>query len=111
MKKQWIAEALYIIVAVAFIGIYIGFGKEGEQEVFGTNVTDTPGATPTPAPGKAGNETLSPTPGQAQELTSAPVQDTIPTGEPGQKTDETVTPVPGQTSDGVLTPAPGQIPE
>lgn len=111
MKKQWIAEALYIIVAVAFIGIYIGFGKEGEQEVFGTNVTDTLGATPTPAPGKAGNETLSLTPGQAQELTSAPVQDTIPTGEPGQKTDETVTPVPGQTSDGVLTPAPGQIPE
>lgn len=106
MKKQWIAEALYIVVAVAFIGIYIGFGKEGEQEVFGTNVADTPGATPTLVPEETEDKTSSPTPGQVPELTSAPVQDTIPTGEPGQETDETVMPTPGQMPEEDLTPTP-----
>lgn len=111
MKKQWIAEALYIVVAVAFIGIYIGFGREGEQEVFGTNVADTQGATPTLVPEETGDGTPSPTQSQVPELTSAPVQDTIPTGEPGQETVKTETPLPGQITDGALTPSPGQMPE
>lgn len=77
MKKQWIAEALYIIAAVVFIGIYTGFGKAGDREAFGTNVAEMPGGTPTLTPGESGNGTLTPTP--VQEITSAPVQDTIPT--------------------------------
>lgn len=87
MKRQRVAEALYIIVAVVFIGIYIGIGKVGAEETFstnvseesaqvtqaGTNVSDVQDETPTQAPTQ--------TPGQASDaaLTSAPVQDTIPT--------------------------------
>ncbi len=104
MKKQWIAEALYIIVAVVFIGICIGTGKAGEREAFGTNVTGTPEATPTLTPGQAPG-TIS---GAMQEnnltgvpdMTSEPVQDTIPT--PG-----TMSPIPGQAPDEQdTTPAP-----
>ena len=68
MKKQWIAEALYIIVAIVFIGIYIGSRQAGEQEAFGTNVT---GALT-----------------EAPETTSEPIQDTIPTSAPVQVTQE-----------------------
>jgi len=112
MKKQWIAEALYIIVAVVFIGICIGTGKAGEREAFGTNVTGTPEATPTLTPGQAPG-TIS---GAMQEnnltgvpdMTSAPVQGTIPTVEPGQTYDGTPSPIPGQASDITSTPTPGQ---
>lgn len=103
MKKQWIAEAVYIIAAVVFLGIYIGSGYAGEQEAFGTNVTGTPEATPTVTPGQAPG-TIS---GAMQEnnltgvpdTTSAPVQDTIPT--PGE-----TTPTPGQITDAISIPDP-----
>jgi len=109
MKKQWIAEAVYIIAAVLFIGIYIGYGKAGEKEAFGTNVTSVPVATPTLTPGQVpgatsesvqeGNPTGEP------DATSAPVQDAIPT--PGQASDTTPTLTPDPTgTDATLTPEP-----
>ena len=69
MKKQWIAEAAYLIVALACIGFCIGSSKNPEQEVFGTSVTVTPevGAVKNPE--------------ETAEVTSAPVKDTIPTPE------------------------------
>jgi len=103
MKKQWIAEALYIIVAIVFIGIYIGSGQAGEQEAFGTNVTGVP----TGVPG----------------TTSEPIQDTIPTSVPVQVTQEAEktpgdgqggsedTQVPGQAPGEETVPAPTTTPE
>ncbi len=112
MKKQWIAEAVYIIAAIVFLGIYIGSGYAGEQEAFGTNVTGTPEATPTVTPGQAPG-TIS---GAMQEnnltgvpdTTSAPVQDTIPTSgttTPTQITDAISTPDP-IGADATSTPVP-----
>lgn len=67
MKKQWIAEAAYLVVALAFIGICIHKGNEPGREAFGTSVTATPEISPT--------KEVQVTP----EVTSAPVKDTIPT--------------------------------
>ncbi len=119
MKKQWIAEAVYIVAAVVFIGIYIGHGKAGEQEAFGTNVTGVPTDVPeyvaqdperAPGQGQAGNET-SPTLYPIADATSAPIQDTIPTVEPGDTSDVTVTPSPGQAPGATPTPEPAGIQE
>lgn len=120
MKKQWIAEAVYIIAAVVFIGIYIGYGKAGEQEAFGTNVTgvpteepgyvtqagtEDPGTTSTPVADKE----LTKVPGGDSDvaITSAPVQDIIP----GQASDTTptLTPVPTPTGP-VQVQTPGMLP-
>lgn len=93
MKKQWVAEAVYIVVALLFIGLCIEENGK-EQEVFGTSVTATPGAESGSEPG--GNEIVGKEdlqgnaddsekepdgtePDAAEEITSAPVQDTIPT--------------------------------
>lgn len=103
MKKQWIAEAMYIIVAVIFIGISIGYGEAGEQEAFGTNITGGPGQVTQALTGESeetssGDET-SPTPG----TTSEPVQDTIPTG--------AVEEIPGEGQAGSeTTSTPGLVP-
>lgn len=103
MKKQWIAEALYIIAAVVFIGIYIGYGKAGEQEAFGTNVTGVP----TDAPGAISDPVQDSLPG----TTSEPMQDTIPTGAPGQVT-QAVEGTPGEGQAGSeTTPTPGPAPD
>ncbi len=102
MRKQWIAEAVYLIGALACIGLCIGGGKEQEKEVFGTSVTGTPApeATGTPEVPVTQEDTSTQIPGdedaqnslttQTPEATSAPVQDTIPTPMPG-KTDATST--------------------
>lgn len=82
MKKQWIAEAIYIIAALAFVGICISTGKEQEKEVFGTNVAVTPAAEVTDAP------VMTQVPDEKDdkaEVTAAPVQDTIPGSETGDK--------------------------
>lgn len=113
MKKQWIVEALYIIVAVVFIGIYIGTGKSDEREVFGTNVTGVPAAVPGENVPSEQENTLSPTTGPAQEVTSAPVQDSIPTQVPGQASETQVSSKPVQdpdtTQEPVTTQTPGTI--
>jgi len=83
MKKQWIAEAIYILAALAFVGICISTGKEQEKEVFGTNVAVTPAAKVTDAP------ELTQNPDKKDEATAAPVQDTIPGSETGDKPDTT----------------------
>ena len=66
MKKQRIAEAVYFAVALLFIGLCIGSGKEAEKEVFGTGVTATPSSNL--------EERL-------PETTASPVRDSIPTSE------------------------------
>lgn len=117
MKKQWIAEAIYILTAVLFVGIYLGAGKGKAQEVFGTGVTGMPTTIPMEAqPGESGEEPMSSDNAQISkgpaeneknpEVTSAPVQDTIPAGE-GKSESET-TQIPDQTSDITPTPLPGQ---
>ncbi len=86
MKKQWIAEAVYIIAAVFFIGISLGFGKGGEQEVLGTNVTGIPTKVPEhtrPEDKQNTTNTADVTEGPTGDgkmagVTSAPVRDTIP---------------------------------
>lgn len=83
MKKQWIAEAVYCIVALACMRICIGGGKEKEREVFGTSVTGTPAIEAGSMPGGP----------DMAEATSAPVQDAVPA--PGE-TDE-------QERDGIKT--------
>lgn len=105
MKKERIAEVVYIIAAIVFIGIYIGSAKKGEQEVFGTNVTaptDVPAAT---LPPEQESDTTT-TPGPAQEVTAAPVQDSIPTPTPEEMSNVTLSPTPGQASDIAPSPFP-----
>lgn len=75
MKKQWIVEAIYFIVALVFIGICITTGKEQGKEVFGTNVTGTPVAETTETP------VMTQPPDKGDGVTAAPVQDTIPGNE------------------------------
>ncbi len=79
MKKQWVAEAAYFIVALVFIGICIGSGKEREKEAFGTSVTVTPAVNVTP---ESGNGKMTPVPDMKDEVNGAPVHDTIPTQTP-----------------------------
>ena len=133
MKKQWIAEALYIVVAAVFIGICIRYGNAGEQEVFGTNITGVPTGEPgqmlqegtgepgqvTPAETGSSDATTTPTPDTSSTpnlngaadtaATSAPVQDTIPDEVPGQASGEISTTIPEQS--GSYTPTPAILPE
>lgn len=106
MKKQWIAEVAYFIVALVFIGICIGSGKEQEKEVFGTSVTAAPAADATPG---AGDREVTPVPEKKDESTAAPVQDTIP----GSETNNIPGTTPGVTGglDGELTQHPDKLTE
>ncbi len=110
MKKQWVAEAAYFIVALVFIGICIGSGKEQEKEVFGTSVTATPAVDATPGPGETtpvtdkkddgtGEPGMTPGPDNKDETTAAPVHDTIPTQKPEVTGDEQLWGVPDKTPD------------
>ena len=96
MKKQWIAEGVYFVIALAFIGICIGGRKQEEKPVFGSSVT----AAPTEAPMQEQR------PGT--EVVSEPVQDTIPTPET-----EDLTQNQGQTDENkpVTTASPTATPE
>ena len=117
MKKQWIAEAIYILAALAFVGICISTGKEQEKEVFGTNVTVTPVAEVTDVPA------MTQVPDEKDdkaEVTAAPVQDTIPGSETGDKPDTTPgamdgqdaepTKIPGEGSEGTSDKLTGETP-
>lgn len=88
MKKQWIVEAAYILVAIAFLGICIESKKEKEpgKEVFGTEesiptpeASATPGPLPKPTQGGLQESGIIPKPtrevSQDQEITPEPVQE------------------------------------
>ena len=109
MKKQWIAEAIYFIVALAFVGICISTGKEQEKEVFGTSVTVTPAPEATDAPEMTKN------PDKKDEATAAPVKDTIPGSETGDKPGTTSGAIgernPETTQNPELTMTPGESSE
>ncbi len=106
MKKQWIAEAVYFIVALAFIGICISTGNEQEKGVFATNVTATPAVEATNEP------ELTQAPDDKDEATAAPVQDTIPGSETGDKPGTTSGAIgernPETTQNPELTMTPGE---
>ena len=80
MKKQWIAEAAYLLGALVCIGVCVGGNQNREQEVFGTSVTATPEVSATKNPQ------------ETSEITSAPVKDTIPVPEDAEATKNPVSP-------------------
>lgn len=96
MKKQWIAEAVYFIGALACIGICIGSGSKQEKEAFGTSVTGTPAVEATKTPGAP-----------EADVTSAPVQDSIPMPSTSEDSQE---PSPTPTGDEEAAETPGKLP-
>lgn len=88
MKKQWIAEAAYLVMTIVLIGICIGSDKGSEKEVFGTSLTPTPGSEATKTPEN---------PDVSADTTSAPVQDTIPT--PSEAGDSEEAQLPGNEAE------------
>lgn len=104
MKKQWIAEAIYFIAALAFVGICISTGKEQEKEVFGTNVTVTPVADATDVP------VMTQSPDDKDEATAAPVRDTIPGNETKDKPGTTSGAIEEQNPEATQNPEPTKIP-
>lgn len=78
MKKERIIEAVYIIAALAFIGICISGRQEPVKEVLGNEIVPTPAADITKAPEKPGEKIPEISPEGNQNVTLPPeVQEEI----------------------------------
>lgn len=77
MKKERIIEAVYIIAALAFIGICISGRQEPVKEVLGNEIVPTPVADITKAPEKPGEKIPEISPEDNQNVTLPPVQEEI----------------------------------
>lgn len=85
MKKEWIVEAVYIIVALAFIGLCITGNEEPVKKVQGNEIVTTPAEDTSKQPedtGKSTSEETSDTsdemvPPQA-DMSGIPVEDQLP---------------------------------
>ena len=95
MKKERIIEAVYIIAALAFIGICISGRQEPVKEVLGNEIVPTPVADSTKAPEKPGEKIPEISPEDNQNVTLPPVQEVTPppTQEVTPSPDESDTPV------------------
>lgn len=79
MKKQWIAETVYLIAAIAFIGICIIRGTKPEKEVLSLSTTGIPEIEATDVWEKEGKEEITKEIAENNGMvTAAPVQDVIP---------------------------------
>lgn len=127
MKKQWIGDAVYLFVALIFVGIYIWSEGDRGKEVLGTNVTMVPSPTdvlkpteepePTkvPEPTEEPESTIVPEPTETAKPTEAlkPTEAVEPTKapEPTEEPKPTEEPSPTEEPEPTEAPKPTDVPE